>query len=87
MNDVDCLGQDEIMDGHWQTRFANDDREFVVIWSESGESIIRLQSVHTITGWDLYGNPLSFDPVAGIVQIPIRSTPTYLDIKDIKDFP
>ena len=86
MNDVDCLGQDEITDGHWQTRFANEDREFVVIWSESGESIITLQSIHTILGWDLYGNPLNFKPVAGIVRIPIRSTPTYLDIKDIKDF-
>ena len=85
MNGVDCLGQDEIAYGHWQTRFANEDREFVVIWSESGESVITLQSIRTISGWDLYGNPLSFEPVTGIIQIPIRSTPTYLNIKDIKE--
>jgi hypothetical protein len=86
MNGVDCLGQDEIADGHWQTRFANEDREFVVLWSESGESVIKLQSIRMISGWDIYGKPLSFEPVAGIVQIPIKSTPTYLNIKDIKEF-
>ena len=86
MNGVDCLGQDEIADGHWQTSFANEDREFVVIWSESGESVITLQSSSTITGWDLYGKLLSYEPVAGIIQIPIKSTPTYLNIKDIKEF-
>ena len=86
MNGVDCLGQDEIADGHWQTRFANEDREFVVLWSESGESVIKLQSIRMISGWDLYGKPLSFEPVAGIVQIPIKSTPTYLNIEDIKEF-
>ena len=86
MNGVDCLGQDEIADGHWQTRFANEDREFVVIWSESGESVITLQSSSMITGWDLYGNPLSFEPLMDTIQIPIKSTPTYLNIKNIKDF-
>lgn len=86
MNGVDCLGQDEIADGHWQTRFANEDREFVVLWSESGESVIKLQSIRMISGWDLYGKPLSFEPVSGIVQIPIKSTPIYLNIKDIKEF-
>jgi hypothetical protein len=85
MNGVDCLGQDEIADGHWQTRFANEDREFVVLWSESGESLIKLQSIRTITGWDLYGKPLSFESVRGIVQIPIKSSPIYLNIKDIKE--
>ena len=62
------------------------DREFVVLWSESGGSVITLQSIRTITGWDLYGNPLSFEPDRGIIQIPIKSTPTYLNIKDIKKF-
>ena len=86
MNGVDCLGQDEIADGHWQTSFANEDREFVVIWSESGESVITLHSSSTITGCDLYGNPLSFEPVTDTIQIPIKSTPTYLNIKNIKDY-
>lgn len=85
INGVECLGQDELPDGIWQTRFGNDERSFVVLWSESRESSLSLKSDDAIGGTDLYGNPLSMDPVEGQIRIQIQSTPIYLNIADVRE--
>ena len=80
---TECKGQLELAPGLWQTRFSSPSTDFVVLWSESGDQEKVVESSVPIRGKDLYGNHISFDPVDGIVRIPVTMTPLYLAVPDL----
>jgi hypothetical protein len=83
MYDVDCLGQEAIGDGSYQTRFTGQAGDFLVLWNEKGGEVLNLASTEAIRATDLYGNPFTIEPVDGVVTIKVTATPVYLHIDDL----
>ncbi|CAI8259425.1 MAG: Uncharacterised protein [Opitutia bacterium UBA7350] len=81
---VDCLGQEEIAPGIWQTRFKGSGRSLVVLWSESGEQTYTIRSSKSLDARDLYNNPITFASQSGKVSIPVTPSPIYLFVKDLR---
>lgn len=84
MHQVDCLGQEEIAPGIWQTRFDGKAFDFVVLWSEAGKQNFRIKRSGPLNGRDLYGNPITFPSRKGFVEIPISPSPIYLSASDLR---
>lgn len=84
IQDVDCLGQEAVHANLWQTRFAGESKEFVVLWSEQGEQALSLQGLSSVRGYDVLGNPLHYQAVDQVVTIPIGATPVYLTLADVR---
>lgn len=84
MYQVDCLGQEEIAPGIWQTRFDGKAFDFVVLWSEAGKQNFRIKRSGPLNGRDLYGNPITFPSRKGFVEIPISPSPIYLSASDLR---
>jgi hypothetical protein len=81
---VDCLGQEEIAPGIWQTRFEGSGRSFVILWSESGEQSYTIRSSKSLEARDLYNNPITFASQSGKISIPVTPTPIYLFEDDLR---
>ena len=81
---VDCLGQEEIAPGIWQTRFKGSGRSFVILWSESGEQSYIVRSSKSLEARDLYNNPISLASQSGKVSIPVTPSPIYLLTDDLR---
>ena len=84
MYDVDCLGQESIGDGSYQTRFTGPAGDFLVLWNEGNGEMLKLAAPEAIRATDLYGNPFSIEPVDGVVTIMATATPVYLHIDNLK---
>jgi hypothetical protein len=84
MYDVECLGQEALGDGSYQTRFTGPAGDFLVLWNEKGEEVLNLASTEVIRATDLYGNPFTIEPVDGVVTIKATATPVYLHLQDLK---
>lgn len=81
---VNCLGQEEIAPGIWQTRFKDSDRSFVILWSDSGEQSYTIRSYKSLEARDLYNNPITFAPQSGKVSVPATPSPIYLFVDDLR---
>jgi hypothetical protein len=82
---VDCLGQEEVKPGLWQTQFAGRGKQFVVLWSENGDQSLILKTDDELNGFDLYGNIKYYKPEGTSLKIPLTSTPIYLNTADVRD--
>jgi hypothetical protein len=83
MRDVDCLGQDDLGGGSYQTRFSGPSGDFVVLWNEAGGREHRFASTIPVRGKDLFGNDFTLDPADGNVEVSLSGKPLYLFINDI----
>lgn len=83
---VECLGQEEIRPGLWQTRFAGNGKRFAVIWSETGAQTVSLRSNGSLSAFDLYGNLVHFNSQGSSVTIPFSGTPMYLNTADLREY-
>ena len=84
MYDVECLGQESLGEGVYQTRFSGKQGDFLVLWNEQGESSLSLDRPCSLNGKDLYGNDISFPSENGTVTISITSEPVYLFVSNLK---
>jgi hypothetical protein len=84
MYEVDCLGQESIGDGTYQTRFTGPAGDFLVLWNEKDGATVELAISETIQARDLYGNPFTIEPVDGVAEIAVTGTPVYLYLDDLK---
>ncbi|MEX0326486.1 MAG: hypothetical protein AB3N33_10400 [Puniceicoccaceae bacterium] len=85
MYNVDCLGQEHLGNGTYQTRFSGPAGDFVVLWNEAGGELLTLKAPGTIKATDLYGNPFAIEPKDGVAEITASGTPVYLHIKNLKE--
>ncbi|GEM_PF-1741738 len=86
IQDVDCIGQEQIRKNLWQTRFLSDSKQFVVLWSEGAEQVINLRDLSEVNGYDVFGNPLHFKSINQSIALPLSMTPIYLNIADLREF-
>jgi hypothetical protein len=86
IQDVDCLGQEQIRKNLWQTRFLSDSKQFVVVWCEGAEQSINLRDLGEINGYDVFGNPIHFKATNQSVVLPLSMTPIYLNVADLREF-
>ena len=86
IQDVDCLGQEQIRKNLWQTRFLSDSKQFVVVWCEGAEQAINLRDIGEINGYDVFGNPIHFKATNQSVVLPLSMTPIYLNVADLREF-
>jgi hypothetical protein len=77
---MQCLGQEFIEGGICQTKFSNNSKNMVVLWSEEKVKTLNLPLTENLTVYDLYGNsmPLNFDNEDTFVEIEVSSQPIYL---------
>jgi hypothetical protein len=84
MEAVECLGQEELEEGVYQTRFTGPQGDFVVLWSEKGDTPLGIPSDAAVKAVDLYGNPFTISPDQGRVGITATESPVYLFIDDMR---
>jgi hypothetical protein len=85
MEEVECIGQEAIVAGVYQTRFTGPKGDFLVLWSEQGGKELKLKSVEALKATDLYGNPFQIEPVEGVISLTVTGTPVYLHVPDLQD--
>jgi hypothetical protein len=85
MYDVDCLGQEHLGNGTYQTRFTGPAGDFLVLWNEKGGDRLSLKAAGIIEATDLYGNSFTIEPTDGAAEIHATGTPVYLHINNLKE--